>query len=62
MENLFHEWWDENNDGYVATPLMEKCFDGGFAVGYAEGVMATRILRSVLLGLCAVAIVFIIAG
>ena len=62
MSEKFDEWWDENKDGFPATPLMKQCFDGGYDKGYADGVAAVKVLRFALMGVIALAVVFVLAG
>ena len=58
----FDRWWDDNKDGFAPTPLMEKCYEGGYDDGYADGAAAVRVLRYVVLGVLALAIAFVMAG
>lgn len=54
----FDEWWEDNRDGYTATPLMQKCFDGGYEQGYADAAAAVDITKLVLLAVSAACAVF----
>lgn len=62
MTDKFDQWWDENKDGFPSTPLMEKCFDGGYNEGYADGVSSVRILRYVLIAIVVLPSVFMLSG
>ena len=62
MSEKFDQWWDENKDGFPTTPLMKQCFDGGYEAGYADGVASVKVLRYALLGVIALAAVFMLSG
>lgn len=36
LENDFDTWWCRNRDDYVATPLMQQCFAGGYQLAVAR--------------------------
>lgn len=57
----FDQWW---HTIYLDKPkhIYRQCFEEGYDQGYRDGVAAVRILRYVLLGVLALAAVFVLGG
>ena len=55
-EDDFYAWWGQHKDGYPATPLMERCFSGGY-----ECAMR-KIVRTIIFFCIGVFAVFVFAS
>jgi hypothetical protein len=51
---LFEIWWKDNRDKYPETPLMERCFHGGFYMAML------LLLRAITVGAALIAVVFLL--
>ena len=58
----FEKWWDKHKDGFLATPLMEKCFDAGFDEGLDQGFLAGRIIKWLIAAVVIVTVAFLVSG
>jgi hypothetical protein len=54
--NDFEKWWKDNRDGMCATPLMQKCFEGGYDWALR------RVLRVLTIAIVALGIGLLVSG